>query len=51
MKNVKMKIKVNIWELPNGMHFDIQRTTRASVYKSKKGKGSYTRNSKYQISY
>lgn len=43
MENMTMKLKTNIWELPNKMHFDVQRTTRSHTFKTKKGKGSYSR--------
>lgn len=35
----------------NEMHFEVQKNNRAQVFKSKKGKGSYTRKSKYRETY
>ena len=46
MKKVTIKVKVNQTKLPNKMHFDVQKTTRAHIYKPKKGKGSFKRNKK-----
>lgn len=46
MKKVTIKVKVNQTKLPNKMHFDVQKTTRAHIYKPKKGKGSFRRNKK-----
>lgn len=43
MKNKTLKIKTEVWKLPNKMHFEIQKNTCANIFKSKKGKGSYTR--------
>lgn len=42
----KFKIKLNVWKLPNKMHFEIQKNSRAVIFKPKKGKGSYTRKNK-----
>lgn len=42
----KLKIKSDVWKLPNKMHFEIQKNSRAVIFKPKKGKGSYTRNNK-----
>lgn len=51
MKSMKkketIKVKVDQTKLPNKMHFEVQKTTRAQIYKPKKGKGSYVRRSKY----
>ena len=44
MKKQTIKIKVDQTKLPNKMHFEVQKTTRATIYKPKKGKGSYKRN-------
>ena len=45
MKNKEIiKVKVDQTKLPNKMHLEVQKTTRASIYKPKKGKGSYKRN-------
>lgn len=46
MRNKKLKIKIKLSKIPNGMHFEIQKTSRANVYKPKKGKGSYNRKDK-----
>lgn len=47
MKKETIKIKVDQTKLPNKMHFEVQKTTRASIYKPKKGKGSYVRRKKH----
>lgn len=44
MKKQTIKIKVDQTKLPNKMHFEVQKTTRATIYKPKKGKGSFKRN-------
>lgn len=44
MKKEVIKIKVDQTKLPNKMHFEVQKTTRAQVFKPKKGKGSFKRN-------
>lgn len=46
-KKQNIKVKVDQTSLPNKMHFEIQKTTRAHIYKPKKGKGSYQRRNKY----
>ena len=46
-KKQTIKVKVDQTKLPNKMHFEVQKTTRAQIYKAKKGKGSYQRRSKY----
>lgn len=46
MKKQTIKIKVDQTKLPNKMHFEVQKTTRANIYRPKKGKGSYKRNKK-----
>lgn len=43
-----IKVKVDQTKLPNKMHFEVQKTTRASIYKPKKGKGSYKRNKRVE---
>jgi stalled ribosome alternative rescue factor ArfA len=48
MKTITMKIKVNVWELPNKMHFEVQKSTRAHVFTPKKGRGSFTRKIKHK---
>ena len=45
MKKEIIKIKVNQTELPNKMHFEIQRRTRAQVYRDRT---KYTRKRKYK---
>ena len=47
MKKETIKVKVDQTKLPNKMHFEVQKTTRANIYKPKKGKGSYRRKRKY----
>jgi len=47
MKKEVIKVKVDQTKLPNKMHFEIQKTTRANIYRPKKGKGSYRRNKRY----
>lgn len=46
MKKETIKIKVDQTKLPNKLHFEVQKTTRATIYKPKKGKGSFRRNKK-----
>lgn len=46
MKKETIKVKVDQTKLPNKLHFEVQKTTRAQIYKPKKGKGSYKRNKK-----
>ena len=48
MKKEIIKIKVNQTKLPNEMHFEVQRRTRANVFKPKKGKGSFKRSKKVE---
>ena len=48
MKKEIIKVKVDQTKLPNKMHFEVQKITRANVYKPKKGKGSYKRRKKYE---
>ena len=45
MKNEVIKIKVNQTSLPNKLHFEIQKNTRAIVYRNRK---KYTRKTKYK---
>jgi len=45
-KKIVIKVKVNQTQLPNKMHFEVQRNSRAVVFKPKKGKGSFRRNKK-----
>ncbi len=46
MKKETIKIKVDQTKLPNKLHFEVQKTTSATIYKPKKGKGSFKRNKK-----
>lgn len=48
MKKEIIKIKVDQTKLPNEMHFEVQRRTRANVFKPKKGKGSFKRSKKVE---
>ena len=41
-------IKVDQTKLPNKLHFEVQKNTRAAVFKPKKGKGSFKRNKKVE---
>ncbi len=43
MKKEVIKVKVNQTKLPNKLHFEVQKNTKAAVYKPKKGKGSFKR--------
>lgn len=43
MKSMTIKLNTKVWELPNKMHFEVQKTSRAHVFKAKRGKGSYSR--------
>lgn len=47
MKKISFKIKVDLLKLPNTMHFEVQKATRAHVFTPKRGKGSYTRKIKH----
>ena len=47
-KKETIKVKVDQTKLPNKMHFEVQKTTRAAIYRPKKGKGSYKRNKKVE---
>ena len=38
-----LKIKLNQTKTPNKMHLEVQTTTKANVFKPKKGKGSFKR--------
>ncbi len=48
MKKETIKIKVDQTKLPNKLHFEVQKNTRAAVFKPKKGKGSYARKKKIE---
>lgn len=43
MKKEVIKVKVDQTKLPNKMHLEVQKNTRANVFKPKKGKGSFKR--------
>lgn len=45
---MNIKIKINQTELPNTMHFEVQKNTRAHVFTPKKGKGSFKRNKRVE---
>lgn len=47
-EKIIIKIKPDDSRLRNFMHFDVQRRTRASVFKPKKGKGSFRRRPKHK---
>ena len=44
MKKETIKIRIDQTKLPNKLHFEVQKATRAVIYKPKKGKGSFKRN-------
>ena len=46
MKKEVIKVKVDQTKLPNKLHFEVQKKTKAAIYKPKKGKGSFKRNKK-----
>ena len=35
MKKIRIKVKVNQTELPNKMHFEVQKNTRAVVFRDR----------------
>lgn len=45
MKKETIKIKVDQTKLPNKMHFEVQRTTHANVFRNRK---KYTRKRKHK---
>ena len=47
-RKITIKIKPEDLNLRNEMHFEVQKSTRAHVYKPKKGKGSFKRNKKVE---
>ncbi len=51
MKTIHMTIKPSDITVRNEMHFEVQRTTRAHIFRAKKGKGSYSRKSKWGNQY
>ena len=48
-KKIIIKVEVDQTKLPNKMHFEVQKNTRATVYRAKKGKGSFKRNKKVSV--
>lgn len=48
MKPIKMKIKVDDTKIRNEFHFDVQRNTKAAVFKDKT---KYTRKQKHKKNY
>lgn len=49
-KSFTIKIKPDDLHLRNELHFEVQKKTRAHVFKPKKGKGSFRRNKKHKLS-
>ena len=49
MKRISIKVKVNQTKLPNKMHLEVQKRTRANIFKPKKGKGSFKRVKKVEV--
>lgn len=47
-KKIVIKLKTDYSKLRNELHFVTQLTSRAHVFKSKKGKRSYTRKIKHK---
>lgn len=47
-KKIVIKIKPEDLKLRNELHFDVQKNTRAHIFKSKKGKGSFQRHPKHK---
>lgn len=45
----KITIHIDKTKLPNKMHFEIQKMTKAHVFKPRKGKGSFKRNKKIDV--
>jgi hypothetical protein len=43
MKKETIKISVDQTKLPNKLHFEIQKKSKAAIFKPKKGKGSFKR--------
>jgi stalled ribosome alternative rescue factor ArfA len=48
MKKMTLTIKVDMTRIPNKMHFEVQKATRAHVFMPGKGRGSYTRKMKHR---
>ena len=47
-KKITIKIKPGDLNLRNEMHFEVQKRTRAHIYRPRKGKGSFKRNKKVE---
>lgn len=45
-KKITIKIKPEDLNLRNELHFEVQKRTRAHIYRPRKGKGSFKRNKK-----
>jgi len=45
-KTIMIKIKPEDIKVRNELHFEVQKRTRAHIYRNKKGKGSFKRNKK-----
>ena len=45
-KTILIKIKPEDVKVRNELHFEVQKRTRAHIYRNKKGKGSFKRNKK-----
>ena len=43
-KKITIKIKPEDLNLRNELHFEVQKRTRAHIYRPRKGKGSFKRN-------
>ena len=51
IKNFDGKVNEVEFEVRNTFHFEVQKNTRANVFKPKKGKGSFTRKQKHKKGY
>jgi hypothetical protein len=47
-KKFTIKIKPEDLNLRNEMHFEVQKATRAHIFKPKKGRSSFSRKQKHQ---
>ena len=47
-KKITIKIKPEDIKVRNELHFEVQKRTRAHIYRNKKGKGSFKRNKKVE---
>lgn len=47
-KKITIKIKPEDVTVRNELHFEVQKRTRAHIYRPKKGKGSFKRNKKVE---